>query len=117
MGRGEGRSGQRRSARELNGSTLQSAAEHPCCSLAILGGLWDVACGFCVRRCGRSPGPCWGAGKGLGHSIRSMWASLESWDVWSGAEWCVLQLFPRLEWGLVCCMSHRPLRSVLLSWE
>lgn len=89
MGQGEGRGGQRGSAKESNGSTLQSAAEHPHFSLAILGGLWDVACSSCIRRCGRSPGPCWGAGKGLGRSIRSVWAPRESWDVWRGAEWCV----------------------------
>lgn len=69
-GSGEGRGGQSRNVRESNSSTLQSAAEHPRCPPAVPGGLWDIACILCVRRCGRSPGPCWGAGKGLGHSIR-----------------------------------------------
>lgn len=40
----------------------------------------------------------------------------EGWGAWKGVEWCVLQLFPRLEQGAVCCALRRPPRCVLLCW-
>lgn len=72
-----------------------------------LGGLWGVTGGSCIRRCGRSPGLYWGAGKGLAHSIGSVWAPWESWNVWRDLNG-VLQLFPRRERGVVCGTLHRP---------
>lgn len=87
-----------------NSSTLRSAtAQFPRAR-----GASGVTGGSCVGRCGRCPGPCWGAGKGRGHSIRSV---RESWDVGVSPP-----TLPQAGLEEICCTWHRLLRSVFLSW-
>lgn len=80
----------------------------PCDSLTVwfsqAQGASGVTGDSCARRCGRCLGPCQGAGKGHGHSIRSVW---ESWFV-------RLLTLAQADLEEICCMWHRPLRRVFL---